>query len=386
LFDSIRAMAVLAILFYHVAAVTGVLNKPVIGDLAAIAGAQAVSLFFLTSGFLIYRPYVRARCAGRPRPNSGRYLRRRMLRILPAYWFALTALAIFPGVVGVFSGDWWRYYFFLQLYSSRTINAGIPVAWTLCVEVSFYLLLPVWAMLVRRVRIGSGPNTWLRSELISLGLLTAFGVAVQVAAAGLLVSQTVSDSLLGNCTWFAFGMVLAVVSVAVGQRDREPKAVRAVTAHPGSCWILAVACLGATAAVLHPGGLLGIVVSLQTKQPYWRTLVSIALTVGVCGFLVAPVLFGDHAGGFPRRLMAWRPLVWLGLVSYGAYLWHLAVVSILGERADPGHFSASGLGLAQEIHHFTTPILLVLTLAATAALAALSYYFVELPFLRRKEG
>jgi peptidoglycan/LPS O-acetylase OafA/YrhL len=386
LFDSIRAIAVLAVLLYHVTAVTGAINKPVIGDVVAVAGVQALSLLFLTSGFLLYRPYVRARCAGRPRPNSRRYLRRRMLRILPAYWFALSALAIFPGIVGVFSGDWWRYYFFLQLYSSRTLNAGIPVAWTLCVEMSFYLLLPVWAILMRRVRIGSGPNAWLRSELVSLGLVAAFGIAVQVAASRLIVSQAVADSLLGNCTWIALGMILAVVSVAVGQQDREPRAVRAVTAYPGACWIVAAACLAATAAVLHPGGLLNIILSLQTKQPFARTLASIALTFGVCVFLVAPVLFGDHAGGLPRRLMAWRPLAWLGLVSYGVYLWHLAVVSVLGEQSDPAHFSASGLGLAQQIHHFTTPILVVLTLAATAVLAALSYYFVELPFLRRKEG
>ena len=83
--------------------------------------AQAPILFFAISGFLLYRPWVAA-----PRPAPRRYARRRALRILPAYWLALTLLAIFPGIVGVFTGDWWRYYLFLQLYSADTAQPGHP--------------------------------------------------------------------------------------------------------------------------------------------------------------------------------------------------------------------------------------------------------------------
>jgi acetyltransferase len=75
-----------------------------------------------------------------------RYLRRRVLRIVPAYWVAVAVLGISPGAVGVFDEDWWRYWFFLQLYSAETLGGGIPVAWSLCVEVSFYLLLPLWTL------------------------------------------------------------------------------------------------------------------------------------------------------------------------------------------------------------------------------------------------
>src|SRR3712207_6891277 len=59
------------------------------------------------------------RSRGRPAPRIARYARRRVLRIVPAYWVALTLLAIFPGIVGVFTADWWRYYLFLQLYRSE---------------------------------------------------------------------------------------------------------------------------------------------------------------------------------------------------------------------------------------------------------------------------
>jgi peptidoglycan/LPS O-acetylase OafA/YrhL len=385
LFDSLRALAILTVLVYHVAAVTGELNRPVIGDLIAVGGAKALDLLFLTSGFLLYRPFVRARAAGRPPPSPRRYLRRRLLRILPAYWFALTVLAIYPGVSGVFSHDWWRFYFFLQLYSSRTLNVGIPVAWTLCVEMTFYLLLPVWARCLRRVRLPGGRGDWLGAEVVTLAAVMLGGAAVQVAASRLRVSQIVADSLLGNCTWIALGMLLAALSVWAIEQRRPLPGVLALAARPGLCWAGALGCLAASAAILHPGGLLGILLSLERRQPYPRTLADIVLTVGLCALLTLPAVFGDPQRGLVRRFLGWRPLMWVGLVSYGVYLWHLAVVSLLGESADPAHFAVRGLGLAARLHHATTLILLLATVPISLALAALSYYFVELPFLRRKE-
>jgi peptidoglycan/LPS O-acetylase OafA/YrhL len=384
--DSVRAIAVLSVLVYHVAAVTGDLNTRVIGDLIAVGGTQALSVLFLTSGFLLYRPFVRARLRGRPVPSIRRYVRRRMLRILPAYWVALTVLAIFPGVVGVFTGDWWRYYFFLQLYSTRTLNTGIPVAWTLCVEMMFYLLLPVWVVLVRRVRVGAGVQGQLRGELAALGSVALLGVIIQVLASRLIVSQIVADSLLGNCAWIALGMTLAVLSVARTEGQASLGWLRALGARPGLSLLAAAACWSAATAIVRPGGLLGILLSLQKRQPYPRTLADIVLTAGVCVFLVAPVIFDETSSRGPvRRVLGWRPLMWVGLVSYGVYLWHLAVVSLLGESSDPAHFSASGLGLATKISFAPTPVLLVLTLAITLVIAGISYRFVELPFLQLKE-
>jgi peptidoglycan/LPS O-acetylase OafA/YrhL len=368
-----------------VASITGALNKPVIGDLLAVLGNQPVLVFFVISGFLLYRPYAAAHAAGRPGSSTRRYARRRVLRIVPAYWTALTVMAIFPGIVGVFSGDWWRYYFFLQSYSAHTVGGGIPSAWSLSVEASFYVLLPVWALLVRHLSGRVWRGVWLRSELGPLALLALVGVVVQVAASRLLVTNLLATTLLGECTWFALGMALAVASVAAERRPQPGPLIRAVIDHPGLCWIAAAACLVGVTAVLHPGGLFNIIVSLRTKQPYARTIGEILLTAGLCGALVAPAVFGERAGGLPRRVLAWAPLAWLGLVSYGIYLYHLAIAEVLGEQADPGHFSASGLGLVSRFHHLTTPILFVLTALLSAAAAAISYYVVELPFLRRKE-
>ena len=380
LFDSLRAIAILAVLVFHVFALSGAMDRRVIGDAAAILGAQGPILFFIISGFLLYRPFCAARADGRPPPGIGRYGRRRALRILPAYWFALTALAIFPGIAGVFTGDWWRYYFFLQLYDQDTLGLGIPVAWTLCVEVSFYLALPFWALALRRLRGGA------RTELAALAALFAAGATVQVLAARNVVSDLVATTALGQCVWLALGMAFAVLSVAAQRAPREPGAVRWVAARPGLCWIGAGAAFAGLTALLHPGGQFGIVRALATEQPVAKTLGAIALGVTLHTLLVAPAVFGDRAGGLPRRVLAWGPLAWVGLVSYAMYLWHLPVAQLIWLPGDPTHFSASGLNLGAHVSQLGTVVLFVATFAVTAAIAALSYRFVELPFLRRKEG
>jgi peptidoglycan/LPS O-acetylase OafA/YrhL len=374
---------VLAVLIFHVATVSNALTASALGDLLAVLGDLGLVLFFVISGFLLYRPFVAAREAGRRPPRTGRYARRRVLRIVPAYWVALTLLAIYPGIVGPFSGDWWRYYLFAQLYSQRTVGAGIPVAWTLCVEVSFYIALPLWARAVGRIPLRAGSGSLLGSELTPLAALAAGGVAVQVAASKLAVSRLVADSLAGQCTWFALGMALAVASVAADARDSGKRFLRTVRTHAGLFWLGAAACLAGVAAVLRPGGGFTILLALASKQPLGKTLGSIALTGGLMVLLVAPAVFGERAGGLPRRVLAAAPLALLGLISYGVYLWHLTVAEVLGLRSVA---SAQGLDLVDRIHTARTPILFVLTLAFSCAIAALSYRFVELPFLRRKEA
>ena len=58
----------------------------------------------------------------------------------------------------MFTGDWWHFYGYLQLYSAKTRTQGIAVAWTLCVEVTFYIVLPIWAVGVRRLSRARDPT------------------------------------------------------------------------------------------------------------------------------------------------------------------------------------------------------------------------------------
>ncbi len=385
LFDGLRAIAALSVLTFHVAAISGALERGFAGDVLAML-SRGVILFFVISGFLLYRPFVAARAGRRRAPSSTRYARRRVLRIVPAYWFALTVLAIYPGIEGVFSDDWWRYYFFLQLYSETTFAGGIAVAWTLCVEVTFYVLLPLYAFAVGRLSPGEGPRGWLRAEVMALVLVATVGVGIQIAEARRAVPMEVGQSVLGQSTWFALGMALAVASVAVHHARSESRPLRIVAAHPGLLWLGAAGALAGLAALLHPGGLFEIAQALESKQSVPKTLASIVLTALMSLLLALPAVFADRAGGLPRRLLAAAPVAWLGLISYGIYLWHLPLAQLIGLSPEASPFtSGAGLDLVGAVPQGTTAVLLAATLAATTAVAALSYYVVELPFLRRKE-
>jgi peptidoglycan/LPS O-acetylase OafA/YrhL len=112
LVDGVRAIAAISVLFFHAGIGSSV---PLV---YAYQFASGVPIFFLVSGFLLYRPFV----AGRLR-SSGRkirirdFARRRLLRIVPAYWVALTLLAIYPTLSGgVFGSRAPIYYGFAQDY------------------------------------------------------------------------------------------------------------------------------------------------------------------------------------------------------------------------------------------------------------------------------
>ena len=368
-FDGLRGIAVLAVVVFHVWLVSGALARRGTGDAVTVLGSHGPILFFVISGFLLHRPFVTARTGSAGPPSVARYALRRALRILPAYWVALALLGVHPGLAGVFEADWWRYWLFLQLYDADTLGRGIPVAWTLCIEVTFYLALPLWALATRRCPA--------RAELTALAAVALGGAAVQVAAGRGALPDLAAQSLVGQSPWFALGMALAVGSVAA-PRGRLAAAVGRA---PGRCWAgAALAFAGLAALRWDTGGVLGIVQALARPQPVAELLAELVLTAALMGLLVAPAVFGG--GGLPGRVLAAAPLAWLGVVSYGVYLWHLTIAEWLALPAVPQHFAAEGLDLARDL---PAPVLLVLVLAASVAVAAVSYRGVELPFLALKD-
>ncbi len=160
--------------------------------------------------------------------------------------------------------------------------------------------------------------------------------------------------------WFALGMGLAVVSVGLERRERQPALIRLVASRPLIPWALAFAVYALLTAWLP-------------RYPLYRgegpTLIVIHLAFGViAALLLLPAVFGDRSGGLPRRFLAHPVVAWLGLISYGIFLWHYVVTRHLGgagANLDPG-------------------LLLIGTLAITIPCAAASYYLVERPLLRLK--
>jgi len=240
-FDSLRAVAALMVLVVHVGWTSGITTSEIWGRVIDRFDA-GVAVFFVISGFLLYRPFVVARLVGKPPPNTARYAKRRALRIVPAYWFALTALAVFPGLPGVFTGDWWRFYGFMQIYNTDTQFQGLSPAWSLCVEASFYVLLPLYAYVMWRTQRGRPLRAQVRTELIVLALLAVSSFLNSAIWSGRIGPMDAARSLIYTLPfmldWFAIGMSLALISAALEISGSRPRIVAFIEAHPLMIWVV----------------------------------------------------------------------------------------------------------------------------------------------------
>src|SRR3972149_11763489 len=108
-----------------------------------------VTLFFVLSGFLLFRPYVSSALRGRPAPSLGNYLRNRALRIIPAYWVILLLVAVlFHRSLFEAPKQLLANMLFLQDYVTAYmphLNGGVGIvpAWSLAIEVVFYVTVPL---------------------------------------------------------------------------------------------------------------------------------------------------------------------------------------------------------------------------------------------------
>lgn len=346
LFDALRAVAALSIVFFH-----GLHQQAIhagTGEWLWRFGANldvGVPIFFGISGFLLYRPFVKARREGRELPSLSRYGTRRALRIVPAFWVALIVITIWfdaPDVRTLEGAV--RFFGFMQVYDPDTALRLVGQAWSLNVEVVFYATLPIWAWWTWRRRPG------VRGELTALAVLFAAGLVWQVFA---LSRADVTDPadiswLLVFPNWIdhlTIGMALAVVSV---HGSRWP----AWLGNHRLLWALAIAVWLACAALTAPG-------FVETDGAYMLRHFLFSVIVALT---LAPAVFGSARPS--------RPLSWIGTVSYSLYLIHFAVIGqilLWWGRAPEG---AEWLLWTGQI------------LAASLALAAVGYYAVERPFVR----
>src|SRR3954452_10140242 len=113
LIDGMRAIAVLTVVAVHSAVFGGALGNSLGGRLLAHLNV-GVAVFFLISGFLLYRPFIAHRGGGAPAPALRDYAKRRFLRIYPAYWLIVTLLIVIPGLTAVVGGQWAQTYTLLH--------------------------------------------------------------------------------------------------------------------------------------------------------------------------------------------------------------------------------------------------------------------------------
>jgi peptidoglycan/LPS O-acetylase OafA/YrhL len=327
LLDGLRAVAALAVFAYHVNAVT-----PFPGLIGTLAGHGnfGVVLFFVLSGFLLYRPAVTARAGLSPPVPARTFYAKRALRILPAYYTALIVLAIWPGL-DRFDQFWWRAFTFTQNYWNSSIFTMIHPAWSLCIEVSFYALLPLYVLLARRWRPPAG------AELAVLAALAIASVAAHQASSSLPTNWGLT--LPRTFYLFAAGMGVAVLDVHLA---------KGVAGLPYSrlSWPLAAAMFVLVSAATDTD-VLGAV------HPVYA-IIAVLVLVPACNS--ARVV--KSAPG--------RALRWGGLISYAFYLYHQDVVREIGR-------------------HVSSPwVCAAIALPAVVAVATISYYVVEQPALRLK--
>jgi peptidoglycan/LPS O-acetylase OafA/YrhL len=375
-FDGMRALAALGVLLTHASLQVGFSVRDRTGPYLSRLDV-GVAVFFALSGFLLYRPFVARRMDGRPRLSTRDYLRNRFLRIFPAYWLALTILAV---VLDVRHRDdiqnFWdfvRYYGLLQSYSNATTLGGLQQAWTLTNEVAFYLVLPLWAAAFTWLARRLAPRRAVAAELCVLGLCAAGALAIVYSVHGFGNDDVTTGTFDARLHWlpanfhlFVPGMALAVALEWSRRRDRPLRLLELPRRHPMVCWAGAAACFWAVSTQLDLGFQVG------ATEP-GQAVVKEVLYAGTGFLLVLPVAL---AGATLPRSLRWlgsRPMVVLGVLSYGIYLWHEGVTDIYREIFDV------------PIFHGSFPAALAFTLVGSVAAAGVSYVVIERPALALKD-
>jgi peptidoglycan/LPS O-acetylase OafA/YrhL len=357
--EGLRAIAAASILVYHVWLYGAPDGHSI--DLGALTKVFAnlrsgVTLFFALSGFLLFRPYVAAALRGRRSPALGAYLRNRALRILPAYWVILLFVAIVlerellsrPEQLVANA-------FLVQDYVPGYIYGyGIVPAWSLAIEVVFYVAVPILGAVAIRLAMRRGTRP-LAAAFAPVALMIAIGFAAKAALhVWPDLGRVWEVSFLTHADWFAAGMTVAILRVLWEDgRLRLPR-----------FWAPTAGILAFLFAVIAVGlEANGTVTRLENQ-----TLVAVS-----CGLVLALVVFSS-----PRspgiRLLTWKPVFAAGLASYSVFLWHDPFVRELRE---------AGVLLDGRSGFLVN---LALIAALTAVLSALSYLFVEKPALARKRG
>jgi peptidoglycan/LPS O-acetylase OafA/YrhL len=342
--DGMRAFAVIGVMGFH-ASITG-----------TPGGYLGVEVFFVLSGFLITTLLTQEReSTGDIRLRS--FYARRALRLLPALALFLVVAAAYallrPDVIEV--QDFWRDFVATVAYVANWSLAFKPTfdtrllthTWTLAVEEQFYLLWPLALVLLLA-----------RTRGRSLAFAVAAGGAV--ASTSLRLLMFYGDTSLPRLAW---GLDTRAGALLLG-------AALGLAATSG--WLPRSVAFARVAAIAAFAWLVYIFLSsrygiAEIGRDPGREFVEGVLVADVASAVLLVGLLLDGQGPV-SRLFSLSPIVWIGKVSYGLYLWHPAVDLVLTpDRTGLSTFANQALRLA-----------------VLAGLVVTSYYLVEVPCLRLK--
>ena len=348
----VRAVAAILVVATHAAYTTGKYTHGYWG----LVGARmeiGVPIFFVLSGFLLFRPWVKSAATGGPPPSLSRYAWHRVRRIMPAYVITVLVAYVLYHFrdVGPNPGHTWYgllrnltlTHIYANGYLGKYLHQGLTQMWSLAVEAAFYVALPLLAylLLVLICR-----RRWQPKLLLG----TLAGMTLISPAWLILVhaDHSFPDGarlwLPTYLAWFLCGMLLAVLQAM----DVRCYAFVAIP--------LAIICYFIVSTPI--GG-------APTTSPTSLTeaLVKTVFYAVIAALAVAPLALGDQ--GWYSRMLATRPMVWLGEISYEIFLIHLvtmefAMVFVVREHVYTGSmlnvFIATlvlTIPLAWLLHRFT---------------------------------
>lgn len=372
--DGLRALAVFMTLFPHLlwATIDSPKTNPALRQNLTDSrflwdigiSVSGVVLFFVLSGFLLFRPYARAMFGLQKYPSARKFYIRRILRIMPAYLVSLVLLVVLlePEYLSVSHWpDLGLHVFMLQNWSFETRNSINPPFWTMAVESQFYLVLPLMAyglFALNRMK-----RRWLVGGFLLLAALSPLyrllWAVVKHAMPQLFEHITILE-LLGYLCAFVMGMACSLFYVAINETTHLGFAQEKIQFWCRVAGVSGVIFFGVWLFAISNWHLLE-----QAREPI------VALCFG--GILLGTLI------GWPswNRFFSRPALRFIGVISYSLYIWNLPLYE---------HFIVP---FTQIFDTDVTAMLLGLLLIPVVIIpfAFASYHFVEKPFLqaRRKQ-
>lgn len=380
--DGIRGVCAVLILFGHVAFSTIVLSSaagpPPAGIWSILAAGEGGSLgtFFVLSGMLLYRPFVRVTLTGSARPALGAYAARRAARLLPACWVAMTLCLLLLNLDQI-GGAWdvLRPYLLAQVYDAHNY-AGMDVLWTVPAEAQFYIVLPLLAWVSHLIARRADDVVSRARRLLVVPALLVVGQFVWTAYL-YTAYETWNPAFfypLGIIGIIGLGMAFAVWTVrAEAAPDRAPRFFGAVRRRPNLFWLGALAMYLINCA--HPFAVPGTADWVSAPAALVRNLLMLLFTF----FLMAPLCVPGASSRFMNRVLTLPPVVYVGRISYGVYVYHFFVMYLV---FGSGSIFGETVPVQMLLGRFGFWELFLPVLAGTLVISAVSWHLIEQPIIR----
>ena len=363
--DSLRGFSTILIVVYHTSFVSGytVAHADSVGAYIDRLNI-GVAIFFVLSGFLIFRPFAHSLIHGSPLPKTRNYYLKRAARILPGYWLALFVLAGLDALTIVNTSGFIRNVFIVHSFTEHNVFTGIRQAWTLAIEMSFYVVVPAFAyVFVRQTKRRNGPvvvSTLLKA--LSFLFLGAYAFRLFIHQIDFWFLDTAHIWLPSHMDTLALGMGLAVLVEAPASAKTLLKVKNFIANHTGSFVVCSVFVWLISANINMAIGLNRTEFHIDLLGHFLYGIASV--------LLVAPFCVDSQA--LLVKAVSFRLFTWLGTISYGIYLWHMAFLG--------GNFAEKYMPYTENDGQVLLRFLVVLP--ASIAIASLSYYVIERPIMR----